>query len=199
VNEKAIKRIFARYFRSPEDIEDLTQEIFIKCFAAELRADIREPRSFLLRSAKNLALSECKKKIRTTTDYMEDSGGSEVFMDENQISAEARLDSQRKLAALAKALAALPPDYRRAFVMRKMEGLKLLQIATRLNISVRTAQNRVARALSMCDAYLREEGYDPVEFGGALGAPKPGRKKSQPQIVALPRASHGEGGGPNDG
>ncbi|MCG8507540.1 MAG: RNA polymerase sigma factor [Sphingomonadales bacterium] len=164
-NEQIIRRIFARHFRNTADIEDLTQETFIRCFAAEIKTEIHNPKSFLLRSAKFLALSERKKKRRTTTDYMEDSGGSEVFVDDREVSGEVRLDSRRKLAALAKAIASLPVTYRRAFLMRKMEGLKLAQIATRMNISVRTAQKRVARALETCDAYLREQGYDPMEFG----------------------------------
>src|SRR5262245_2929270 len=107
-NEGAIRRIFAGYFRQPQDIEDLTQETFVKCFAAELKAEIHDPKSFLLHSAKNLAISERRKKIRTTTDYIEDSGGSEVFMDEGEVPAETRIDGQHKLAALARALAKLP-------------------------------------------------------------------------------------------
>lgn len=182
-NETAVRRIFARYFREGQEIEDLTQEIFIKCFAAELKTDIREPKAFLLRAAKNLALSERKKKRRTTTDYMEDSGGSEVFVDEEQATADVMLDGQRKLAALSMALASLPPDYRRAFVMRKIQGLKLAQIATRLNVTVRTAQNRVARALVLCEQYLLAQGYEPAEFG-AIPPRTADRNKPSP-VVAI--------------
>ena len=169
-NEAAIRRVFARYFRSAADVEDLTQETFVRCFAAEVKSEINDPRSFLFRAAKNLALSERKKKFRVTTDSMEDSGGSDVFIDEDSASAEAQLDSQRKLAVLAEAIASLPEEYRRAILMRKLDNLKLAQIATRTNVTVRTAQKRVAVAIDMCDAYLRKKGYDPVEFGrvGAL-------------------------------
>ena len=164
-NEDSIRRVIARYFRKPEDIDELTQEVFVKCFAAEMKAEIWEPKFFLLRSAKNLALSELKKKARTTTDSIEDSGGPDVYKDEVGISAETRLDSKRKLAALAQAIASLPPNYRRAFWMRKIEGLKLAQIAAQLNISVSTAKKRVADALLKCEAHLREKGYEPGEFG----------------------------------
>ncbi|MFC3052131.1 RNA polymerase sigma factor [Kordiimonas pumila] len=164
-NEKAIKRVFARYFRTSEDIEDLAQETFIKCFAAEARHDINDARSFLFRAAKNLAYSERKKMFRLTTDYVEDAGGADTIVDEMELSPEKRLDSQRKLALLVEAVASLPDEYREAFLMRKMENLKLSQIATRTNVTVRTAQNRVASALDMCDAHLRRRGYSPEEFG----------------------------------
>ena len=165
-NEAAIRRVFARYFRSTADVEELTQETFVRCFAAETKNDIINPKSFLFRAAKNLALSERKQKYRNTTDFFEDSGGSEVILDENSVSAEVRLDNRRKLAVLAEALASLPEEYRRALLMRKLENLKLAQIATRTNVSVRTAQKRVAVALDMCDAFLRKKGYEPIEFGG---------------------------------
>jgi DNA-directed RNA polymerase specialized sigma24 family protein len=42
-HEKSIKRIFARYCRRAEDIEDYTQKTFLKAFAAETKTDIQNP------------------------------------------------------------------------------------------------------------------------------------------------------------
>lgn len=162
-----MKRIFARYFNKSEDIEDLVQETFVRCFSAEIKNEINNPKSFLLRAAKNLALSEKKKKFRTTTDTVGDTNDLTMHMEDNHPSVETSIDNKRKLAVLSEALASLPEDYRRAFIMRKVDNLKLSQIATRTNVSVRTAQKRVARALDMCDIYLRNKGYDPTEFGRA--------------------------------
>ncbi|MGD2132165.1 MAG: RNA polymerase sigma factor [Maricaulaceae bacterium] len=188
-NQAAIRRIIARRFSRAEDIEELTQETFLKCFAAECRSEIFDPKAFLLRAAKNLALSEVKKKVHTTTDYAEDSGGSDVFEDEGHVSAEARIDSRRKLAALSEAIASLPPHCRRALLMRKMENLKFKQIAMRLNVSVSTVQKRVAHALALCDAYLRAKGYEPVEFGREVGSSKPvGGSKAAVVALGGPRS-----------
>ncbi len=189
----AIRRVFSRYFRRLEDVEDLTQEVFVKCFAAEMKAEINDPKSFLLRSAKNLALSELKKKVRTTTDSIEDSGGSDVYRDEAGISAEIRLDSRRKLATLAQAIASLPPHYRRVFWMRKIEGLKLAQIAVRLDISLSTAKKHVTEALLICETHLRKQGYEPGEFG-ALPAAEPRRAARGNAVVAIA----GSGSGANE-
>ncbi|MCK5746837.1 MAG: sigma-70 family RNA polymerase sigma factor [Oricola sp.] len=197
-NETAIRRVFARYFRRPEDIEDLTQEVFVKCFAAEMKSEICEPKSFLLRSAKNLALSEVKKKVRTTTDSIEDSGGSDVYMDETGVSAESRLDTKRKLAALAQAIASLPPNYRRAFWMRKIEDLKLAQIAARLDVSMSTAKKHVAEALLMCEAHLRKQGYEPGEFG-AIPAADLRRSVRGSAVVAMSGSAGGAREGDRDG
>lgn len=154
-HEKSIKRIFARYCRRAEDIEDYTQETFLKAFAAETKTDIQNPKAFLLRVAQNLAFSEIKRKVNTNTDHYEDSGGEEVLQDERQVSIENQIDGQRKLVVAAKVIASLPPDYRRALLMRKMEKLKFKQIATRLNVSLSTVEKRVAAALVMCNSLLR--------------------------------------------
>lgn len=192
-NESSIRRVFARYFRRAEDVEDLTQEVFVKCFAAEMKSEICDPKSFLLRSAKNLALSELKKKVRTTTDSIEDSGGSDVYRDEAGISAETRLDTKRKLAALAQAIAGLPPHYRRVFWMRKIEELKLAQIAVRLDVSISTAKKHVAEALLICEAHLRKRGYEPGEFG-VLPAADNRRPAHGKAVVAIA----GSAGGANE-
>lgn len=192
-NEMALRRVFARYFRRPEDVDDLTQEVFVKCFAAEMKSEICEPKSFLLRSAKNLAISELKKKVRTTTDSIEDSGGSDVYKDEAGISAETRLDTKRKLATLAQAIASLPPHHRRVFWMRKIEGLKLAQIAVRLDVSISTAKKHVTEALLICEAHLRKQGYEPGEFG-APPAAEPKRLARGTAVVAIA----GSAGGANE-
>ena len=165
-HEKSIKRIFARYCRRHEEIEDYTQETFLKAFAAETKTDIQNPKAFLLRVAKNLALSELKRKVNTNTDHIEDSGGTEVLTDERQVSIENQIDGQRKLVVACKVIASLSEHHRQALLMRKMEKLKFKQIATQLNVSLSTIEKRVATAL----VQLREEGYDPAEFGSVLSS-----------------------------
>lgn len=164
-NESTIRKIIRRYFASAEDVEDLTQETFLKCFLAETKATIEDPKAFLITVAKNTALSELKRKARTTTDYLEESTKTNVLIDKTRASPETDLDSKRKLTALAKAIAELPDESRQAFLMRKMEGLKYRQIALRLNLPVTTIHRIVAKALIKCSAALREQGYEPAELG----------------------------------
>jgi RNA polymerase sigma-70 factor (ECF subfamily) len=179
-HEATVRRIFGRYFRRSEDVEDLTQETFLRCFAAETKEHIREPKAFLLRVAKNIALSEVKKKSRTATDYLEDSSFLDVLGDDSQICADVQLDSKRKLVVLTKIVAGLPEDCRRAFLMRKMEKLKYDQIALRLNVSLSTVHRLIARAMLHCSAALREQGYDIAEFG----AENLGKKQTTEATIA---------------
>lgn len=182
-NENAIRRIFRRYFHSQEDVEDLTQEVFMKCFAAEMKSEIHEPKSFLLRSAKNVAISELRKKVRTTTDSIENVGGADVFIDERTMTAEDIVNSKRKLALLTRAMAELPPHYQRAFWLRKIEGLKLHQIAARLNISQSTAKKYVVEALFLCEKSMRKQGYQISEFRAENRQPIKAHVRISPSVA----------------
>ncbi|PHR92442.1 MAG: RNA polymerase subunit sigma-24 [Robiginitomaculum sp.] len=164
-NEASIRRIVAKYRWRKEDVDDLTQETFLKSFAAEIKQEILNPKAFLFRVAKNVAISEVKKKRHSTTDFVEDLGGMEVYKDERHISAEDQLDARQKLFVFSQALATLPPECSRALIMRKIDGLKFKQIALRLDVSVSTIEKRVATALLRCNAYLKKNGYDPEDFG----------------------------------
>lgn len=192
-NEQAIRRVLKGYFGETADIDDLTQETFLRCFAAESKSHIRQPKSYLFRAAKNLAVSEKRRKFRKTTDYLEDSGGADARVDESLITEEDRLDSQRKLALLAEAIASLPEQYRKAILMRKMEHLKLTQIAVRTNVTKRTAQKRVAVALDMCATYLQNKGYEPTEFGRSYLSQAPTAESAGESPIRLLSAAQRRG------
>lgn len=192
-NESTIRKIIRRYFTRTEDIEDLTQETFLKCFLAEAKIDIDDPRAFLITVAKNTALSEIKKKSRTTTEYLEESTISNVLVDQTRVSPETELDSRQKLMAITKAIAGLPLESRQAFLMRKMEGLKYRQIALRLNLPVTTVHRLIAKALIHCSATLREQGYEPSEFGVTE------RESSNERLVSITAQAKSGSGNANDG
>ena len=57
---------------------------------------------------------------------------------------------------LKNALNKLPEDCRIAFEMNRFEGLKYKEIANRLNVSERTIEVRIGKALGLLRKYLRE-------------------------------------------
>ena len=187
-NEQSVRRIIVRYFPRAEDVDELTQETFLKCFATELKSEIRDPQGLLFHAAKNVALGEIRKMRHKTTDYLEESHDLGVLVDERQISPEVQLDGRRKLAALTIALSALSPDDQRMLLMRKVDKLKFKQIARRMDVSVNTVQRRIAAALLKCGVFLRERGYDPMEFGAVPAR----RAQSKAPLVAAIGTRGGE-------
>lgn len=167
-NEQALKKYLTRFFSRQQDVDDVAQETFLKAFASETKNDVHSPKSFLFKVAKHTALNEIAKKANNTTDYIADSANSDVLLDEEQVSAEQEFDSKQKLIVFSKAVASLPPNCRRVFLLRKMDGLKVKEIARELDISVSGVEKHIATGLVKCSQYFREHGYDPSEFGAQM-------------------------------
>lgn len=158
-NEAAIRRYLARFRASAQEVQDFVQETFLRGFAAEMKSQIKEPKAYLFQIAKSLALETIRKSHRTPTSTLDDSGGIDLILDEEQADAEEWLEGRRKLALFVRAVAELPPQCRTAFLMRRVEGLQYKQIANRMNISVSAVEKHVTAGLLKCSAYLREHGY----------------------------------------
>ena len=156
----SIRRTIGKYCSNPADIDELEQDVFLTCFALELKEEIGKPKHLLLRVAKNLSLNRAKRKVNTTSSPLPECDSSPVYRNEMQISVEDQLSSRQMLRAFAEALATLSAEDRRIFIMRRVEGVKSMQIATRLNISVRTVERRSAKAMLNCYRYLKANGYD---------------------------------------
>lgn len=152
-----LKRFLSRFLSGPHDIEDLAQETYLRAFRAEQEQDIQSPKAFLLRIAKNLALNELARKSRLLTDYIEDSVSQDVIDD--GVSPEQSAAARQKLAIFCQAVAELPAQCRRAFLLRKVYGLSHKEIAKELNISVSTVEKHVASGLMRCNIYLKNAGH----------------------------------------
>jgi RNA polymerase sigma-70 factor (ECF subfamily) len=169
-NEQALKRFLRRFIKSREGADDLAQEAFLRAFAAESQRAIAAPKAFLFKVARNLALNELARQSSATTQPLGDFEGLEVLEDSRQAAVDDAVDGRERIRVLARAIAALPPQCARVFILRKMQGLSQKEIASRLNISVRTVENHVALGLVRCKAYMRENGCA-LDHGDGTPAP----------------------------
>ena len=157
-NEMALKRFLRRFIKSREGADDLAQEAFLRAFAAESGRLIVSPKAFLFKVARNLALNELARLSAATTEPLGDFEGQEVLEDSSQAAVDDAVDGRERIRMLARAIAALPPQCAKVFILRKMQGLSQKEIAARLDISVRTVENHVALGLVRCRAYMRAHG-----------------------------------------
>jgi RNA polymerase sigma-70 factor (ECF subfamily) len=157
-NKVALKRYLMRFSRSREAADDLAQEAFLRAFAAESGRMIEAPKAFLFKVARNLALNELARQSSMAIEPLGDFEGQEVLEDSSQAAVDDVVDGRERIRLLARAIAALPPQCAKVFILRKLQGISQKEIAVRLNISVRTVENHVALGLSRCRAYMRAHG-----------------------------------------
>jgi RNA polymerase sigma factor (sigma-70 family) len=146
--QAGLKQYLLRFLVRRQDIEDIVQETFLRAYESEKSQPIHSPRSFLFKVAKNLALNELDRKAAQLMSYV---GDMETlpFVD-GQPSVEDDVDQQQKLAACTVAIASLSKQCQRALVMRKVFGFSHKEIARRMDISVRTVEKHLAKALQRC-------------------------------------------------
>jgi RNA polymerase sigma-70 factor (ECF subfamily) len=137
-----------------QDIEDVTQEAFLRAYSAEQGKVIEQPKSFLFRIARNVALTQLTLKSRQITDSLADFNESEVLLGED--SAEDELIARQTIGLHCEAVAELPPQCRRVYLMRKVYGMSHREIADYLGISLSTVDKHLTKGLAHCDRYVRE-------------------------------------------
>mgnify|MGYP006079211925 CR=1 FL=1 len=156
--EIALKRFIRRFYSKSEDIDDLAQEAFLRAFNVELRQEIKSPKAYLFRVARNIALRELGKKSRQLTDYLEDVVDGDSLGKEASI--EEEIAAQQKLKHCCNAIADLPEQCRRVFIMRKVYARSHKEIAAELGISNRTVEKHITKGIDRFTTYM--EGQEPT-------------------------------------
>jgi RNA polymerase sigma-70 factor (ECF subfamily) len=135
------------------DVEDIVQETFLRCYQAAAKATIRHPRSFMLTTAKNLALNHLAKADNRLVRGVAciDESAIPLYRDEPSRSEPELLE---EFHLLCRAVCALPLQCRRAFLLKKVYGLSRKEIASHMGISESTVQKHVAKGVLLCAEYL---------------------------------------------
>jgi len=166
-NNGFLKRFLARFLSEQQDIDDVVQETYLRAYSAVANKELEQPKAFLFRIARNIALNELTRKSRQITDYIEDCHPS--FDGGEQPSAEMEVEAQQALGVYCEAVATLPEKCRRVYLLRKIHGLSHQEIATRMGLSLSSVEKYLRQGLLECRSYIRKR-EEPV---GALTDPHP--------------------------
>ncbi|MCC8094616.1 MAG: RNA polymerase sigma-70 factor [Tannerellaceae bacterium] len=147
--------LFASTFQlSQSDCEDIVQTLFLKLWNEREQLIIKTSlTSYLLKAVKNSCLDEirhqavvCQYSISTMKNFS-------LLEDLNTENYILYSDLSRHLET---ALYKLPPDCREAFVLNRLQGYKYKEVAEQLQISERTIEARIRKALSLLRKFLKE-------------------------------------------
>jgi RNA polymerase sigma-70 factor (ECF subfamily) len=147
--------------RDPAEVEDVTQEAFIKAYRA--LPSFRGDSAFYtwlyrigINTAKNYLVA-LGRRAPTTTGF--DNEEAEGFEDAEQLrdsnTPESELEGKEIAATVNRAMDALPADLRTAITLREIEGLSYEEIANAMNCPVGTVRSRIFRARDAIAAELR--------------------------------------------
>jgi RNA polymerase sigma-70 factor (ECF subfamily) len=154
LHEKSLRHYISGFFIRPQDIEDISQETFLRTFKSHMKKEVLKPKSFMYRVAKNLIMSEFRRSSYKLTDYIEDINPGSMPININNL--EDNIEAQEKLGMFCEALATLPEKCRRIMVMRKVYGFTIKEIASRMDMPVSTINWNLAKGITHCDNIAEE-------------------------------------------
>ena len=158
--QRKLARLLARYVRDPAEVEDLTQETFIKAHQAlpSFRGDSAFY-TWLYRIGANTAknfLVTAGRRMPNSTDLspedLESSEDGDLLQD--NATPEALLLAKEIALTVEAAISGLPEELREAIRLRELEGMRYEDIAVELGCSVGTVRSRLWRAREVVAAAL---------------------------------------------
>jgi RNA polymerase sigma-70 factor (ECF subfamily) len=159
--QRKLGRLLSRFVRDPAEVEDVTQEAFIKAYRA--LPGFRGESAFYtwlyrigINTAKNYLVA-LGRRAPTSTGF--DNEEAEGFEDADQLrdanTPESELEGKEIAATVNRAMDALPKDLRTAITLREIEGLSYEEIASVMNCPVGTVRSRIFRARDAIAEELR--------------------------------------------
>ena len=145
--------LLARKFVGDTDTaRDLAQQVFVNLYEKREKIEIRTSlKNYLFQAVRNASLNWLKQQ-RVKARH------NEFILQNTETSS---LSDPAEVSELSQTLSRLinelPPRCRRIFIMNRFEGKKNREIAAELNLSIRTVETQISKALKQLRAKIPKE------------------------------------------
>lgn len=158
--QQRIVKLISRYVRDQDEVQDVSQEAFIKAYRA--LANFRGDSAFYtwlyriaINTAKNYLVSQGRRPPATDVDadeatYLE---GGERLSDTDTPEQLVQRDEIERV--IFETIDALPEELRTAITLREMEGLSYEEIAETMDCPIGTVRSRIFRAREAIEVKLK--------------------------------------------
>jgi len=137
-----------KYIQDIEQVEDIVQDVFLKFWnIKESLDDQNNIKSFLFTSTKNKALEQLRRN-KTGAKVIQ-LAHLESKVNESTYGDSEEYEEIIKLDQIYAQIRHLPPKCKEVFMLAKINGLSYSQISKQLNISEKTVENHISKALKL--------------------------------------------------
>lgn len=164
----------------PNEIEDIVQETYVRVCQIEDKQTINYPRTFIFRTARNLAIDHLKSAESRLTDYVHDDFDLDLPAVERWADEPfQRAVSNNDFALFCQAVRQLPRQCRKTFVLKKVYGFSQKEIASRLDLSQSTVEKHISTGIKRCAQFMSLHTDYGAPKGNALGSSASVKKNSE--------------------
>ena len=135
---------------NPSVAEDITQTVFLRVWEKRAEIDLsRNFTSYIFTIAKNLVYRHTERRLLHSKYVLY----AQAISTEIDCSTEERIDADLLGEHIDRLLEKLPESRRRIFVMNKIEGMSVAEIAAQLSVSQRSVETQIYRAVKFFKKY----------------------------------------------
>ncbi|MCD4746117.1 MAG: RNA polymerase sigma-70 factor [Bacteroidales bacterium] len=144
---------FAQSYNIDEDnAKEITQEVFINLWQKKETIDTKKSiKSYLFTSVKNRCLNYIRDQKKFRSNILDIEIADFDFSFENDVFTESELQSK-----IDNAISNLPEKCRQIFKLSRFEELKYKEIAEKLDVSVKTVEAQISKALKILRNDLKD-------------------------------------------
>lgn len=157
-HEAALRRHLRNRGIAATDVDDLVAEAMARAYQIEDRDRIVYGRSYLFSIARNLILDAARRHKVVAFHTFADLEA--LNLRDEGASVESATIARDELRRLQKVVERMPPRPRQVFLLRRLDGLRVDEVADRLSLSVSTVEKHFARAMALLTEAMAEQ--DPV-------------------------------------
>lgn len=156
-----VASLISRFVRDPSEVEDITQETFIKAYRS--LSLFRGESAFYtwlyriaVNTAKNHLVSRSRRPPASDVEIDDSDNLDAIVMLREIETPEGSLAAEELKAAIDEAIDELPEELRTAFTLREFSGLSYEDITEIMNCPVGTVRSRIFRAREAIDKKIKE-------------------------------------------
>ncbi|MCG8507580.1 MAG: sigma-70 family RNA polymerase sigma factor [Sphingomonadales bacterium] len=145
----------------PPDPEDVAQTAFTKFAALDAPHAVRNPKAFLITTARNIVLDHhkvAKSRNGHLKQIAED--GKTIHADLDDLTPERVLLGKEELGVLRQVLERLPKKRRELLLLQRVHGLSYVDLSKRTGLSQTTVKYHVAMAFAECLSAMGDAATD---------------------------------------
>ena len=164
-DEQAFELLFRKYYvklcsfankflNEPEEARDIVQQVFIKLWECRDYIDPDDSiKAYLFKMTQNICINKLQRK-KVESKYAEIY--RLIYLNQHEISPDESLLTGELEKNINSALSRIPPRCKQVFELSRIEGLKYIEIADVLNISVKTVETQMSKAFRILRFELQE-------------------------------------------
>jgi RNA polymerase sigma factor (sigma-70 family) len=149
-----LRRLLRSRGRSIDDADDLIQEAFLRLQMYCKDKVVEQDEAFLVRTTLNLSVDQ---RRRERSSAVVPGAFDTMELIDPSPSPDAVLAARERLHHLKAGLAALSPRRREVFLLNRVEGYSLVQIAERMNLSLSMVEKHMAKAVLFLTDWMDDE------------------------------------------